>query len=51
LGVTCETKHVKIVDRIRAMENRDRKVAEILGNRNILSKISYPTISEGQGGG
>ena len=37
MGVTCDTDQAIIIDRIRAMENRDRKEAETLGNRNILS--------------
>ena len=37
MGVTCHTDQAIVIDKIRTMENSDRKEAEALGNRNILS--------------
>lgn len=34
LGATCGSEQGKIIDKIRAMEERDRKEAERLGNRS-----------------
>lgn len=36
IGMTCEIDQAKIIDKITAMENRDRKEAEILRNRTNL---------------
>lgn len=36
IGVTIGTEHDKIIDRLRAMEKRDRTEPERLGNRNII---------------
>lgn len=36
MGMACEIDQAKIIDKITAMENRDRKEAEILGNRTNL---------------
>lgn len=36
MGVTCGTDHESIIDRIWAMEKRDRKEAEKLGNKNVI---------------
>ena len=35
MGVSCGTNHESIIDMILAMENRDRKEAEKLGNRSV----------------
>lgn len=37
MGVTCDTDQATIINKIRVMENRDRKEPEALGNKNILS--------------
>ena len=37
MGVTFDTNQAIIINKIRVMENRDKKEAEALGNRNILS--------------
>lgn len=37
MGVTFDTNQAIIINKIRVMENRDRKEPEALGNKNILS--------------